>query len=275
MFRADGMRVWAVAFASALAFLAPTSFALSDDFGGSFEPDAPAVTPQPDPASEEPDDFGGSFGEGSGDDTASVPPPAADETPESGSGEVAGGSFDPDFGVAGGDGDTDVVEQDPPPGSDAASAEDVFAFESRDWSVKPPTRLRQTDFNAPTPNRLPGGYLVSTEALLEAFVEEMEFILIDVYGSEYSLPTAYVEPAMASGGDYQDRIQQQVQAWLNQLTGGDPTYPIVIYCNDPMCWLSYNASLRAVNAGYTNVYWYRGGLQAWMMAGLQVVPSGF
>jgi hypothetical protein len=32
--------------------------------------------------------------------------------------------------------------------------------------------------------------------------------------------------------------------------------------------MSYNAALRAINAGYTNVLWYRGGIEAWKMAGL-------
>ncbi|WP_413872328.1 rhodanese-like domain-containing protein [Albidovulum sp.] len=50
---------------------------------------------------------------------------------------------------------------------------------------------------------------------------------------------------------------------------------LVFYCSDPGCWLGYNAALGAVAAGYTNVYWYRGGLQAWQMSGLPLVPSGF
>jgi rhodanese-related sulfurtransferase len=34
--------------------------------------------------------------------------------------------------------------------------------------------------------------------------------------------------------------------------------------------MSYNAALRAVNLGYTQVFWYRGGIEAWQLAGLQV-----
>src|SRR5262249_14167344 len=36
----------------------------------------------------------------------------------------------------------------------------------------------------------------------------------------------------------------------------------------PECWMSYNGALRAIHAGYTNVLWYRGGIEAWKMAGL-------
>jgi rhodanese-related sulfurtransferase len=29
------------------------------------------------------------------------------------------------------------------------------------------------------------------------------------------------------------------------------------------CWLSYNACLHAIEAGYKDVIWYRGGTDAW------------
>ncbi len=34
------------------------------------------------------------------------------------------------------------------------------------------------------------------------------------------------------------------------------------------CWGSYNAALRAIRLGYTNVHWFRGGVEAWQQAGL-------
>ena len=94
-------------------------------------------------------------------------------------------------------------------------------------------------------------------------------------GAEYSLPGAYSAQGLAAAGSFQDRTQQQATAWLGQITGGQRDVPIVIFCSDPMCWLSYNGVLRTVNAGYTNVYWYRGGLQSWQMAGLPLHPAGF
>ena len=68
---------------------------------------------------------------------------------------------------------------------------------------------------------------------------------------------------------------QALNEGVGQISGGDPGVPIVVHCSAPMCWLSYNAALRAIAAGYGNVCWYRGGLQAWAMAGLPLVPSGF
>ena len=39
------------------------------------------------------------------------------------------------------------------------------------------------------------------------------------------------------------------------------------------CWLSYNAALTATDLGYTNLYWYRGGISAWNQARLPVVRT--
>src|SRR5262249_16667725 len=49
--------------------------------------------------------------------------------------------------------------------------------------------------------------------------------------------------------------------------------PLVFFCHSSKCWLSYNAALRAIGAGYTNVLWYRGGIAAWKAAGLPLVKA--
>ena len=39
--------------------------------------------------------------------------------------------------------------------------------------------------------------------------------------------------------------------------------PVVFLCNGPECWKSYKASRAAVTAGYSKVYWFRGGMPEW------------
>jgi rhodanese-related sulfurtransferase len=39
--------------------------------------------------------------------------------------------------------------------------------------------------------------------------------------------------------------------------------PVVFFCNGPECWKSYKASRAAQAAGYTQVYWFRGGMPEW------------
>jgi rhodanese-related sulfurtransferase len=52
-------------------------------------------------------------------------------------------------------------------------------------------------------------------------------------------------------------------AAVDKLTGGDKTRPLVFLCFNAECWLSYNAALHAMDAGYKDVIWYRGGTEAW------------
>lgn len=44
--------------------------------------------------------------------------------------------------------------------------------------------------------------------------------------------------------------------------------PVVFFCNGAECWKSYKASIVARDAGYTQVYWLRGGIPEWTAQGL-------
>ena len=55
---------------------------------------------------------------------------------------------------------------------------------------------------------------------------------------------------------------------LRELTANNPNRALVFFCQGARCWESYNAALRAIHAGFTAVYWYRGGVLAWEAADL-------
>lgn len=38
---------------------------------------------------------------------------------------------------------------------------------------------------------------------------------------------------------------------------------VVFYCNGPQCRRSDNAVAIAADCGYSNIYWFRGGIEAW------------
>jgi rhodanese-related sulfurtransferase len=48
----------------------------------------------------------------------------------------------------------------------------------------------------------------------------------------------------------------------------DKAAPIVFFCNAGECWKSYKASVVAQKAGYTKIYWLRGGVPEWTAKGL-------
>ena len=248
----------------------------ADDFGGSFDDSGGAAVVEPVPTPPPPptgDNFGGSFDTGS---SGTPPPPPEPPTPDDGGSNWDTGSFTPEIVEPEPVTPEPVIQPpEPPPEPGSNMDPQILAFESRDYGVPVTQQLRQGNFHGPTPTSVPGAQVVSTEVLAGALQQGQQAILIDVLGSDYSLPNAYVATALASGGGFSDRTQQQAEKWLRQITGGNSNAIIVLYCSDPMCWLSYNASLRTVAAGYSNVYWYRGGLRAWQMAGLQLYPTGF
>jgi len=99
-------------------------------------------------------------------------------------------------------------------------------------------------------------------------------VLIDVIGGEQSvsLPTAVWLRDAGVGRHLDDDVQAWFDLHLSQLTHRDKSRPVVFFCASRMCWLAHNATLRALDLGYTNVYWYRGGRDSWQAAGLPMAP---
>lgn len=69
-------------------------------------------------------------------------------------------------------------------------------------------------------------------------------------------------------------LDEEREAWfrarLTELSGGDPARPIVFYCLAE-CWMSWNATKRALEWGFRNAFWYREGPEEWAAAGLPLV----
>ena len=155
----------------------------------------------------------------------------------------------------------------------AAAGEYGYADESRDWGVAASERLRQPPYHAPTPTQVPGAQVVQTRQLQAMLAAPTPPVLIDVLSEpgHLTLAGAVWMPGIGRGENFVDPVQSLVVQLLGQLAPGDKTKPMVFFCAGPDCWLSYNAAQRASAAGYTNVYWYRGGVAAWTAAGL---PTG-
>ncbi len=223
-------------------------------FGGSFDNGTSQTAPQDQGAQHRPQGgFGGSFDN----DAVAQPVAPVRETPP----PIDDSNFDTNFTPQ-------------PPQPEVSVDQQILAFETRDFGIAPINQLKPRPLHGPTPTSIPGAGIVSTKKLAEVISAGHPFVLIDVHGGNYSLRGAFIATRLAEPGSFRDRTQQQATKWLDQISDQAKQTPMVIYCADPQCWKSYNATLRAVAAGYTNVYWYRGGIQAWRMAGLKIVPSG-
>mgnify|MGYP001565409310 CR=1 FL=1 len=139
-----------------------------------------------------------------------------------------------------------------------------YGGEDRDWNVAPTTTLRTTEYHAPTPRQIPGGRVLRTVELKAMLEKEPRPYLIDVLGGgiHRTLAGAFWMAGAGAGDMSKDEEQRFLEA-LAKFAGGDKNRPLVFFCSDSGCWLSYNAALRAITAGYTNIMWYRGGLAAW------------
>lgn len=160
------------------------------------------------------------------------------------------------------------VQAQPPRAAQAGDS----AGEAQDFGVAPTAQLRPSDqLGGPTPTSIPGGKVIATRQLAQLLQGGQGGpMLLHAYASMEHLPGAIAVMPAAQGGTFEDEVQRGFGQYLQQATGGDTSRMLVFYCGGPRCWGSYNASLRAIRLGYRNVHWYRGGLEAWRQAGLQV-----
>ncbi|MBV9248286.1 MAG: sulfurtransferase, partial [Acetobacteraceae bacterium] len=70
------------------------------------------------------------------------------------------------------------------------------------------------------------------------------------------------------GGSLTSTGQDRLRDKMRELTGGHVSRPIIAVGWNSEHWDGRNLALRLVAMGYTNVYWYRGGREAWEVAEL-------
>lgn len=163
----------------------------------------------------------------------------------------------------------------PAPAGADADLDRLMQVERQDFGVKATAELHTGAMHAPTPNTIPGGQVITTKGLLPLLANaELGALLFDVLGGAEIIPGARGAVPASQPGSFSDQNQQDFGRYLESLTRGNRDTPLVFYCLSSHCWMSYNASLRAIHLGYRNVLWYRGGIEAWKAAGQRVQPAG-
>jgi TolB-like protein len=140
------------------------------------------------------------------------------------------------------------------------------ADEDADTGV-PADEVLHTNYEAPTPSSVPGARIIRT-ADLAALIEQRKPLVIDTNPWGGSIPDAVGLWGAGVGGDTSDEFQARLDRKTQQLTGGDRTAPVVAMGSNAERFQGRNLALRLVALGYTQVYWYRGGREAWEVAGL-------
>ncbi len=144
-----------------------------------------------------------------------------------------------------------------------------------------PEGYRMGRYRAPTPATLRGATVIATEEAQRLW-RSSSAIFIDVLPrppKPKQLPAEVIwrdrprhdSPGSAwlpnvGFGALRPEVEAYFGANLERLTEGDRNAPMVIYCL-AQCWMSWNAAKRALSYGYTRVYWYPDGTDAWRAAG--------
>lgn len=164
----------------------------------------------------------------------------------------------------------EALSQLPSP-SATALTEEKTDFCSGEASKR--TAMENEAYDTAAPCKLHGVTRIDTAGLMQMLKEAKRPIVVDVSPDNGMVPGAFA--LLGAGASFDDATQEaavhQRFEGLVRAAAPDPEQPLVFYGGARSGWLSANAALRAVQAGYTQVYWYRGGLPAWTAAGLPTV----
>jgi len=121
-----------------------------------------------------------------------------------------------------------------------------------------------------TPIAAPGARTIRT-ADLPMFLEQRKPLVLDVNAWGRSIPGAIGLRGAGVGGSTSDPSQTRLDHEMRELTHGDLTMPVVTMGWNADSFSGRNLALRLVGLGYREVVWYRGGREAWEVAGLPEV----
>jgi rhodanese-related sulfurtransferase len=122
-----------------------------------------------------------------------------------------------------------------------------------------------------TPTSLPGAKIISAAEAKMLITKGMP--VYDVRVSE-EYETAHVPGAISV--PYNESSAKEVgfdssddKFALNKLPK-DKNAALIMYCDGTICWKSYKSAVMAIQAGWTNIHWFRGGFPEWKEAGLPI-----
>ncbi|MCX8280179.1 PQQ-dependent catabolism-associated CXXCW motif protein [Phyllobacterium sp. 0TCS1.6C] len=144
-----------------------------------------------------------------------------------------------------------------------------------------PDGYRMEAYRAPVPATLKGAKVVSTEETIDLW-KKGETLFVDV------LPHDPKPAKLPAGTVWKEKVRSDIPGsiWLANVgygvlnkemetyfrngleahLGRNKDRKVLFYCMKD-CWMSWNAAKRAVEWGYTAVFWYPLGTDGWIAAG--------
>lgn len=113
------------------------------------------------------------------------------------------------------------------------------------------------------PPSIPGAVTVSAEEAAELILARQGLVVIDArMNDEYA--KGHIEGAI-------NLLNTSMRPEDLRVIAPDKMISIMIYCNGVRCLRSSDAVQKAMEWGYKNVYWFRGGWNEWTEKGLPVI----
>jgi PQQ-dependent catabolism-associated CXXCW motif protein len=135
--------------------------------------------------------------------------------------------------------------------------------------------------NSPVPATISGGKVIHARKLSLLIKDSSAAVIVDVSNAPRkpeNLPSSSTwmplpHPAIpgaiwipgAGLGEPPPAVDKFYRERLAQATANDLGRTIVLYCH-AKCWLSWNGAKRAIQYGYTHVYWFPDGIEGWRKA---------
>ena len=106
-----------------------------------------------------------------------------------------------------------------------------------------------------SPERIPGVHNVDAEGLIGLYISTPGLVLIDSRINA-DRRQGYIEGSISLPDTVTDCDTLATVAPAPQI-------PLLFYCNGVRCGRSARAARIAVDCGYSDVYWYRNGIEVW------------
>ncbi|MCG7901141.1 rhodanese-like domain-containing protein [Candidatus Thiodiazotropha endoloripes] len=115
------------------------------------------------------------------------------------------------------------------------------------------------------PESLPGATIVSAEETIELILTNSDLVVIDARKrSEYV--KGHIEGAHSI-------LNTTLTPSLLKAISPDKSTSLLFYCNGIRCQRSSDAISKAIDWGYTTIYWFRGGWKEWQEKRLPAVTE--
>ena len=149
----------------------------------------------------------------------------------------------------------------------------------------PQTGFRVHNYTQPTPEQVPGGTTIDAgqaHVLWESGALSIDVLSITTgrydeldgtwpdHPTRMSIPGSLWLPNVGFGrpeDDMQAYLQENLAERLKTLND-----PVVVFCIDS-CWMGWNAAQHVSNFGYSKVYWFPQGTDAWESEGFPMAQS--